>query len=115
MLWTCELLPITLTTDSTCSATLTLPSVACATNGAGCFSKTTLSGYTYAAACNTATTTDGKKCICSSSVCRNIIYIDNLTAKFDSECVDYRKGCENTGTSCSSSFDCTAFSTTALC
>ena len=106
---TCELLPVTLTTDGACTAALTIPNISCTTNGAGCLTKTTCSNYTYTSACNSASTTDSKKCIWSSSVCRNIVCSDNSTAKSDTECDTYLKGCRTTGTGCFSSFACNAF------
>ena len=106
----------TLTTDSVCSAALTLPSLTFTTIGAGCLTKTVCSGYNYATICNTAsTTTDGKKCIWSRSVCINIICLGNTKAQSDSECDTYLKGCRTTGTGCYSSFNFTALSYSALC
>ena len=103
-------MPITTTTDAACSTLIST----CTTNGAGCVTKVNCSGYNKIA-CGVAATTDGSKCIWSSSVCRNIVCSDNTTAKSDSECDTYLKGCRTTGTGCSNSFNCTTFTSAALC
>ena len=64
----CELLPVTLTTDSGCRAVIST----CTTNGAGCITKGACSTYPKLACSSAATTEIEKSCIWSNSACRPI-------------------------------------------